>query len=143
MKKWTSLALTLVLLIVLLLITACAGNENGASSASDNSSSSSSSGNSDNNTAATGKTYNIADYYNADGTLSTLGEALPLDPTSGDKALAIENGDIVIVNGQKYIVTVGSLSLGFYTQPTMDEVNAWWDETMDRLVNNGSVKAAN
>jgi len=74
----------------------------------------------------TGTVYTIADYYNASGEFSALG--LTLDEESAEKVLRISSGDTLIVGDRAYSVAAESLALTFYTQPSLDEVIAWWTE---------------
>ena len=86
-------------------------------------------------------TYTIADYYNASGKLSALGLALPLDEKHGEPQLIAEKGDIFIVGNDKYEVTVESLSVAFYTQPSMERVLEWWAEYFDSAIEGGQIVA--
>jgi len=94
---------------------------------------------SDNNNADSAATvegnYNIADYYNENGTFSDLGQALPFAPENGERSLTVKGGDVVIVGGSAYTVTVESLTLYFYTQPSFDEVITWWGDYFEGLGN--------
>jgi len=73
-----------------------------------------------------GTVYTIADYYNADGEFSALG--LALDEENTEKVLTASCGDMLIVGDHVYSVTAESLTLTFYTQPSLDEVIGWWTE---------------
>ena len=77
------------------------------------------------------KIYKIADYYQDDGNFSLLGQELPWDPTTAEKALDVALGDILIVGDKQYQVTAESLTLHFYTQPSLAEVLAWWSDEME------------
>jgi len=68
--------------------------------------------------------YVITDYYNEDGTFSGLG--LALDEVNSEKTLILNDGDIFVVGGQMYIVTAETLTLSFYTQSSLADVNQWW-----------------
>jgi hypothetical protein len=74
----------------------------------------------------TGTVYTIADYYNASGEFSPLG--LALDEENAEKVLTIHSGDALVVGDRVYSVAAESLSLTFYTQPSLDEAIAWWTE---------------
>ena len=81
--------------------------------------------------------YKIADYYNADGSFSALG--LALDEKDSEKVLVVKEGDIIVVENQKYSVTEESLTLSFYTQPSLDEVIDWWTDHCGSLAGNGRI----
>ena len=82
--------------------------------------------------------YRITDYYSADGKFSALGQALPSD-SSGDKALTVRNGDVIVVGDKQYKVTADSLTLPFYTQPSIDQVVVWWTDYLNDWRDSGKV----
>jgi predicted small lipoprotein YifL len=81
--------------------------------------------------------YKITDYYNPDGSFSALG--LALNEEDGEKALTVKSGDILTVGDQRYEVTAETLTLPFYTQPSLDEVIAWWTDHCASLADNGRI----
>ena len=85
----------------------------------------------------TGTIYNIIDYYNEDGAFSELG--LTLDEINSERALSVNNGDILVVGGRKYEVTADSLALSYYTQPSLDQVVIWWIDYLDSWAKNGKI----
>jgi len=90
-----------------------------------------------------GKSYSITDYYNADGKFSDLGRALPFDSKNGVTALTVKKGDVIIVDNLKYTVTVESLTLYFYTQPSLTAVIQWWADYFQDAEKSGIVKKVN
>jgi len=74
----------------------------------------------------TGTVYTIADYYNASGEFSALGRAL--DEENAEKVLRIYSGDTLVVGDRGYSVATESLTLTFYTQPSLEEAITWWTE---------------
>ena len=89
-------------------------------------------------TVELGRIY-IADYYDAHGGFSALGLALPLDGTSSETVLTVKAGDVIIVGGGQYKVAEESVTISFYTQPTLDGVIVWWTDYMDTWQDNGGV----
>jgi len=87
--------------------------------------------------ANAGKTYTISDYYNEDGTFSSLG--LSLGEENSEKALPVSGGDIIIVGARRYEIQVESLALSFYAQPSLDQVMQWWVNYLDSWTENGKV----
>ena len=83
--------------------------------------------------------YNITDYYNADGKFSALGSALPLGSDENERALTLQNGDIIKVGDKQYKVTADSLTLYFYTQPSHEKVIVWWTDYMDSCNESGGI----
>jgi hypothetical protein len=73
--------------------------------------------------------YIITDYYTEDGTFSDLG--LALDEMDSEKVLSVSGGDTLIVGDRKYEVSIESLALSFYTQPSIDQVIEWWTNYLD------------
>ena len=88
--------------------------------------------------AAAAGTYQITDYYGPDGKLSALGQALPLD-SDGSNALTVKNGEVVAVGDKQYQVTTDSLTLPFYTQPSLDQVIIWWTDYLNDWQASGKV----
>ena len=91
--------------------------------------------------ANTGMVYSISDYYNEDGKFSTLG--LGLTGKDSERALTVSDGDVLIVGTHQYKVTVESLSLSFYTQPSPDQVIKWWTDYLSSWAESGKVTAVN
>ena len=83
----------------------------------------------------TGTVYTITDYYDANGGYSALGSAL--DEENGEKVLTVQSGDTLVVGGHSYSVTAESLTIPFYTQPSLDEVLAWWTEYCQSRIERG------
>lgn len=81
---------------------------------------------------------NITDYYNTDGTFSDLG--LVLEEVDSEKVLVLGDGDIFTLNSRKYIVTAESLTLSFYTQPSLAEVIQWWTEYVEIWEESGIIE---
>ena len=90
------------------------------------------------NEANTEGAYKITDYYNSEGKLSELGEALPKN-NDGENVLTLKKGDIVVVGDVQYEVTAESLDLQFYSQPSLDQVIVWWTEYMNSWLESGKV----
>ena len=84
---------------------------------------------------------NITDYYNTDGTFSDLG--LVLEEVDSEKVLVLGDGDIFTLNSRKYIVTAESLTLSFYTQPSLAEVIQWWTEYVEIWEESGIILEVN
>jgi len=85
-----------------------------------------------------GTVYTIADYYNANGEFSALG--LALDEENAEKVLTVNDGNTLVVGDHAYSVTAESLTLTFYTQPTLDEVIEWWTGYCEGWKEQGAVK---
>lgn len=85
-----------------------------------------------------GTLYAIADYYDANGGFSALG--LALDEENSEKVLTVKAGDILIVGNREYSVTAESLTLTFYTQPSLDEVIVWWMDYCEQM--NGIMRSS-
>jgi len=81
--------------------------------------------------------YLIADYYNNNGTFSSLG--LALEEVNSEKVLQLKNGDIFVISSRRYMVTSESLTLSFYTQPSRAEAVRWWSEYIKTLEESGAV----
>ncbi|MCL2136389.1 MAG: hypothetical protein FWH40_02535 [Coriobacteriia bacterium] len=79
----------------------------------------------------------ITDYYNEDGTFSSLG--LALDEEDTEKVLYLSEGDTFIIDDHIYSVKSESLKLIFYTQNSLDDVILWWLDCADRWVESGFV----
>ena len=129
MKRNLAFILAITILLLLALTVAACGNGNKASTETLDSA------------ANIEGTYNIADYYNGDGRFSELGRALPFAAENGEKALTVKSGDVIIVGDLKYSVTEESLTLYFYTQPSLDEVFEWWADYFRVGEENGIVIA--
>ena len=84
--------------------------------------------------------YTIIDYYDADGGVSALG--LALGEENSEKVLAVKAGDVLIVGDRKYGVIAASLTLPFYTQPSLDEALAWWAEYCESRIERGEIRPA-
>ena len=90
--------------------------------------------------ANAGMTYNITDYYNTDdGKFSDLG--LALNGESSERELTVKGGDILIDGDRRYEVMAESLTLSFYTQPSLDQVVQWWSDYLDSWAESGKVTA--
>ena len=85
-----------------------------------------------------GNSYYVSDYYNSDGTFSALG--LALQNVGSERVLTLYSGDTIVVGSQQYTVTSGSIILSFYTQPSIDSVNTWWNSYLDNLAVDNKVK---
>jgi beta-lactamase regulating signal transducer with metallopeptidase domain len=89
-----------------------------------------------------GKTYIITDYYNdEDGKFSPLG--LGLYEKNSEKVLSVSSGDTLIVDGRRFEVTAESLTLSFYTQPSLDQAIRWWANYLDSWADSGKVTVVN
>jgi len=90
--------------------------------------------------ANAGMTYNITDYYNTDdGKFSDLG--LALSGENSERELTVRGGDILIDGDRRYEVMAESLTLSFYTQPSLDQVVQWWSDYLDSWAESGKVTA--
>ena len=88
--------------------------------------------------ANTGLIYRITDYYNIeDGKFSVLGTSL--SENNSERALTVSRGDVLIAGEHQYEVVVDSLTLSFYTQPTLDQVVQWWGDYLDSWAQSGKV----
>ena len=74
-------------------------------------------------TANTGTVYTITDYYDESGGFSALGSGL--DEENAEKVLTVKADDTIIVGDHEYTVIAESLTISFYTQPSLDEVIEW------------------
>ena len=84
------------------------------------------------------KAYIITDYYNSeDGKLSALG--LTLDEENSERMLTVNGGDTLLVGDRRYEVTTESLTLFFYTQPTLNQALQWWTDYLDSWAESGKV----
>jgi hypothetical protein len=81
--------------------------------------------------------YTIADYYNENGGLSALGLALPLDMNTSERMLEVKAGNILVVGAKRYRISAKSIVLPLYTQPSLDQVFAWWTEYCESWIENG------
>jgi hypothetical protein len=81
--------------------------------------------------------YIIADYYNEDGTFSSLG--LALEEANMEKVLTIKEGEVFVVNGRQYRVMVEELTVSFYTQSSIAEVFEWWSDYTSMWEINGTI----
>jgi len=119
------LAITLVLVLAFSLLTACvskpANNQAGTTSAD-----------------SAGTVYKITDYYKDDGSFSALG--LALDEENSEKVLTVKTGDTIVLSNREYEVTDESITLSFYTQPSLDEVIEWWTNHLENLKESGRVQ---
>ena len=82
--------------------------------------------------------YIITDYYDEGGEFSALG--LALDEENSEKVLTVKSGDTLVVGEREYVVTAPTLTLSFYTQPTLDEVIAWWTEYCQSRIERGELQ---
>ncbi|MCL1810042.1 MAG: sigma-70 family RNA polymerase sigma factor [Clostridiales bacterium] len=87
--------------------------------------------------AASGKKYTIADYYDAEGGFSALGMALI--ERDSEKQLTVKAGDLLVVDGRQYTVLATSLTLSFYTQPSLDNAMEWWTDYLENWAASGKV----
>ena len=85
-----------------------------------------------------GTVHTITDYYDANGGFSALG--LALDEENAEKVLSVKVGDTLIVGDHEYTVTAESLTIPFYTQPSLDEVIQWWADYCESRIERGEVK---
>ena len=85
-----------------------------------------------------GTVYIITDYYDDTGGFSSLGQAL--DEENSEKTLTVNEGDALAVGDREYIVTAETLTLSFYTQPSLDEVVVWWVDYCEGWKERGGVK---
>ena len=81
--------------------------------------------------------YEIADYYNSDGSFSKLG--LSLGEVNSEKVLTLKNGDIFVVGKFRYMIATTSVNLPFYTQGSLDDVIRWWADYAKTLEDTGEV----
>ena len=84
-------------------------------------------------------TYNISDYYNSSGKFSDFGLALTYDEKNSESQLKVKRGDFFIVGKHKYEVTAESLTVFFYTQPSLDQVTEWWIHYFESAIKSGKV----
>jgi len=89
----------------------------------------------------TGRTYVITNYYDENGRFSDLGHAL--GEHNSEKVLTVSSGDIIIVGGRQYRVVVETLTLTYYTQPSLDMVIRWWTDYLNSLAQSGIVTVVN
>ena len=87
--------------------------------------------------AASGNRYTITNYYNEDGGFSALG--LALEEKGSEKVLTVKGGDILMVGSRQYTVTANSLTLSFYTQPSLANVTRWWTDYLNSWAEGGAV----
>lgn len=85
-----------------------------------------------------GTVYIITDYYDENGEFSALGSAL--DEENAEKVLMVKADDTIIVSDHEYTVIAESLTLTFYTQPSLDEVIQWWTDYCESRIERGEVK---
>ena len=95
--------------------------------------------------------FNITDYYNEDGSFSDLGTGLGIgtgiglgsapDATDSERELAVSGGDTLIVGARVYKVTVESLTLTFYTQPSLNQAIQWWTDYLNSWTETGKITA--
>ena len=120
MKKILALglafALVLPLLVSLTLLAACANTSRNPQTSPD----------------ATGTAYKITDYYTTSGSFSARG--LALKEENSEKVLTVNAGDTLVVSGHTYRITDASITLSFYTQPSLNEVIEWWTDYCERMV---------
>jgi len=81
--------------------------------------------------------YNVADYYNNDGTFSKLG--LALAEINSEKVLKLKNDEILVIGESRYMIIAASVDLSFYTQGSITEVIRWWAEYIKTLEETGAV----
>ena len=89
-------------------------------------------------TTNTGTVYTITDYYDENGGYSALG--LALEEENAEKVLTVKADDIIIIGKNEYTVMAESLTLAFYTQPSLDEVIAWWTDYCQSRIERGEMK---
>ena len=83
--------------------------------------------------------YVITDFYNDNGKFSDRG--LTLYEKNSERMLTVSGGDILVAGNRQYVVTAESLTLSFYTQPSLNQVNAWWTDYLNSWAESGKVKA--
>ena len=93
-----------------------------------------------------GKTYSdtvyiISEYYSQSGEFSSLGAVLA--EQGGEKVQNVKKDDIIVVNGQKYIVIAATYTIPFYTQSSLAEVNQWWADYITDAEIRGIVQKVN
>jgi len=81
--------------------------------------------------------HNIADYYQPDGSFSAL--ALALEEEDFGRKLDVGPGDRFVIGNQTYEVLAESITVVFYTHPSMDHVTQWWAEYLETAMENGIV----
>ena len=143
MKKVFAFALVMVL--ALSLLNACGGktggirNNSGTTSTSGDNNSTESKPTPGKDVPASGTTYKIEDYYNSEGALSDLARELPFASDDGERTITVKKGDILTVGGKQYKFVDETIQMKFYTQPSLDEVVAWWTDYFNDLVNLGQM----
>jgi hypothetical protein len=133
MKKTFALLLALSIMI---LCASCGGTP-----ADEQMSTPQSSGSSTSASNETGTVYTITAYYDADGGYSALGSAL--SEATGEKVLTVKSGDVLIAGSHSYSITTESLTIPFYTQPSLDEVLAWWTDYCQSRIERGEMVKLN
>jgi len=83
------------------------------------------------------RVYTITDYYNENGQFSELG--LALNERNSEKVLTVSSGDILIIGNRQYIVTIESLTLSYYPQPSLDLVIQWWTDYLNNWAESGDL----
>ena len=87
--------------------------------------------------ATSGSKYIITDYYDEDGGFSALG--LALEEKNTEKQMTVTVGDLLIIGDQQYIVAANSLTLSFYTQPSLNNAIKWWTDYLNSWEESGKV----
>ena len=85
-----------------------------------------------------GTVYTITDYYDANGGFSALGSAL--DEENAEKVLTVQMDDTLLVGDHAYTVIAESLTIPFYTQPSLGEVIQWWTDYCESRIERGEVE---
>ncbi|MCL2150848.1 MAG: hypothetical protein FWH50_01320 [Coriobacteriia bacterium] len=82
--------------------------------------------------------YVIDDYYNPDGSFSSLG--LALNEQNSEKVLILSEGDVFVIGSRRYEILSDSLTLIFYTQNSQDAVTTWWIDCAQRWIDAGFIQ---
>jgi hypothetical protein len=59
---------------------------------------------------------------------------------NSERVLKVQAGDVLVVGTSEYSVTAQSLTIPFYTQPSLTEVTNWWTEYCENRVGRGEMK---
>jgi hypothetical protein len=80
----------------------------------------------------------IKDFYDENGEFSALGSALSEE--NEEKVLTLKADDTIAVGENEYTVIAESLTIPFYTQPSLGDVFIWWDEYCQSRIEQGELQ---